>query len=177
MHRTTLSLGLALMFLTACSRAQDGTEAAEEAAGPTLQVVCGERSFELTHEDDAQKIQDVIVGVVKELWYEMPSGGEVEFHILGSRALDFGRDALDTANERAPDRKRITSMSAGLTTRRTPYRVFKDLDGSSGIEEAVDEPTGPELEAGPTVGWAEIEENVRERIFPVVVLESMLLGR
>ncbi len=176
MRAIALMVGTLAVLLVGCSEGDAPTSAPGAGASPGFYLVSGDRTFAVDVHDSPEKTQDDIVRAAKQLWNELPPGRFVEFHVEGRSALDVS--AKRTRDQRAGSTPEITNISgrAQITTTSTPYRMFKDRDGSSGIEEAREEPTGPELRSGPAIGWAEIEEDIRERAFSTGSLEMMLFG-
>lgn len=164
-----LPMGLVVMILASCG-GEGPTPTPEEA--PRLWVDSGGRSIPLDHREDARLILDDIVAVLRDLWEGIGKSGSVEFQVCGIRILDisFAREVGEG------DGTTISIQGeAKVDLRSTPYRIFKGRDGASGVEEAVEEPTGPKLSSGADAGWPLIEEDIRERMFPEGLIEHMFL--
>lgn len=174
MRAVTWIAVLSAVVWSGCSEGDPTASTSGAEASPGFSVVSGDRSCPVDVTGSSQKTQDDIVRAVKQLWDGLQPGRSVEFRVEGRSTLDVHAEGRRVGDDGTPPKTATTSGHAQITTRSTPYRLFKDRDGASGIEEAVEKPTGPELRSGPAIGWAEIEEDLRERAFSTYSLDALL---
>ncbi len=171
MRVTMLGMAALAVALVACSGGETPTTSPGSGVSPRFYVVSGDRLFAIDVDDSLLKTRDAVVLAARELWEELQPGESVEFRVEGRSARSVGTDRSHEEREGSVEETAAISWGTKITSTSETYRMFRDRDGASGIEEAPEKPYGLVLRSGPAIGWPEIEEDIVGKVFPALCLD------